>query len=305
MDAPPRHLLSIVVCTRDRAASLRETLRSLAKVTVPPDCRAELLVVDNGSTDATRMVVAAFHPSGFSVRSLSEPAPGLAHARNRAVREAAGAILVFIDDDLRIPPGWLEGMCRPILAGAADAVQGGVRPAPHLERPWFKGALRTWLAAVEDPVHPPAGIVGANFALRRAAVVLTRGFDPRLGAGASGFFEDTVFGWQLLRAGGKVAYHPAVAVEHHFDPDRLTLKSYVRAAHKMARSHALVIHDGYDHAPADTVATLLAQLPPLLVRCATQLARYAWNRAPDAGFVVRYYRLCLWFALRRVRSCRT
>lgn len=303
--AAPLRLLSVAICTRDRAGSLRGTLASLAGASVPPDCRVELLVIDNGSTDGTSTVVADFQPPHLTVRSLLEPAPGVAHARNRALQEAAGEIVLFIDDDVRLPPGWLEGMCRPLLDGTADVVQGGVRPAPHLERPWLKGALRTWLAAVEDPVHPPAGIVSANFAVRRRTADLAPGFDPRLGPGAAGFFEDTVFGWQLLRAGATLAYRPEVAVEHHFNPARLRLGAYLQTARRMAVSHAIVIRDGDDRLPVNTPGALLAQVPGLLARGLTQLVRFAWRRTPDAGFLVRYYRFCLWFALRRGRPRRT
>ena len=82
--------VSILICTRDRAAALRDTLSSLARVVVPRSWKIELLVVDNGSRDGTREVVQGAR-FGFGVpRVESEPVPGVdpvAVARNDLVGE--------------------------------------------------------------------------------------------------------------------------------------------------------------------------------------------------------------------------
>ena len=74
--------VSIIVCTRDRAESLRRTLDSLSACEPPADLSVELVVVDNGSTDHTPQIVekATFH--GLPVRRVYESAPGLSRARN-------------------------------------------------------------------------------------------------------------------------------------------------------------------------------------------------------------------------------
>jgi glycosyltransferase involved in cell wall biosynthesis len=295
-------LISIIVCTRDRAASLQPTLDSMRGLSIPTGWRLEVVVVDNGSTDSTRSLVEMFSANNFSTRYILEPQTGLAHARNRGLREASGEIIVFTDDDVRTPPGWLAELCSPLISGSADMVQGGVRIAPHLERVWLKGALRIWLASVEDPINSPQGLVGANFALHTQALIANNIFDTRLGAGATGFFEDTIFGWQLERAGYRKAYRPQAYVEHHFDSSRLCLSFYTRTARKMAASNALVIDAGLGKPQPATEISLLPELPGFIMRCLTQLWKLAWRKGPDAGFVVRYYRLCLWLALKREKA---
>ncbi|MGA3007762.1 MAG: glycosyltransferase family 2 protein, partial [Opitutaceae bacterium] len=235
------HSVSIIICTRNRADSLRPTLESVGRATVPPGWNVERLVIDNGSTDSTEATVASMARPNLPIRYIREPRKGKGYAYNTGMGAARGRVFLFTDDDVRVPVDWIEGMSRPILEGAADAVQGGIRPAPHLERPWLTGMLRVWLAAVEDPNDPPEGLlVGANMAFDRAVLDVVAGFDPRLGPGAAGFYEETVFGWALRRAGKRIFYQPAVSVEHHFDPDRLNLGSFIGIARRMAESRAIV-----------------------------------------------------------------
>jgi glucosyl-dolichyl phosphate glucuronosyltransferase len=291
--------ISIVICTRDRANSLAATLDSIQSVGIPNDFEVELLVVDNGSVDRTRLVVEEYRHSVLPASYIYEPRRGKGYAYNSAGALAKGNILLFTDDDVRVPRDWVEGMCRPITRGAAYAVQGGVRIAPHLERRWLRGSLRTWVAAVEDPQNAPEGLVGANMAFLREAFEITGGFDHRLGPGAAGFFDDTVFGWALKAAGKRLAYRPEIAVEHHFDPARLTLRSYMQTARKMAESHAIVVAMQNAARVPPSATELIFQLPGLSVRVATQLVRWIFLRQPDAGFVVRYYELLFCAALRR------
>jgi hypothetical protein len=194
-------------------------------------------------------------------------------------------------------------MCEPISNNRADAVQGGIRIASNLDRPWLRGSLRIWVAGVEDQVIAPQGLVGANMAFRRVAAEQVGGFDIRLGPGAAGFFDDTVFGWELQKAGFTIVYLPDIAVEHHFSPDRLELRSYLLTAKKMAASNAIVIaqslHCYESPILSPSIASVLLQLPGFLARCATQFCWILFDGRPDAGFVVRYYQLCLWLALRK------
>ena len=83
---------SIIVCTYNRADSLRETLRAIAHCAVPADSPTELLVIDNRSTDHTRQVVEEAVVPQMTVRYLFEPASGQCRARNLGLREARAFI---------------------------------------------------------------------------------------------------------------------------------------------------------------------------------------------------------------------
>lgn len=212
---------------------LRETLEALGRVAVPPDLRAELIVVDNASTDATREIVTSWHSTALTPRYVRENHPGLGNARNAALAVAAGRVILFLDDDVRPPAGWLEAMCRPILSGTADAVAGGVRIAEHLRRAWMEALHRTWLASTEFiDRRAPQEMVGANMALGRHVLARVPAFDPELGPGALGQGDDALFSWQLLRAGFRIEPALDVVVEHHFDADRLLGRSFRDAAER-------------------------------------------------------------------------
>jgi len=297
-----RRDVSIIICTRDRSSSLRPTLESIGKMVIPEGWNVELLVVDNGSTDFTAETVAAMHFPNLPTIYLWEPRKGKGFAYHAGMAAAQSDVLLFTDDDVRVPMNWVEGMCAPILEGTAQAVQGGIRLAPHLERPWLTGALRIWLAAVEDPACAPQGLVGANMAFDRRAADLAGGFDTRLGPGASGFFDDTQLGWQIERTGGRILYRPEISVEHHFSPDRLGLPALLSTAHKMAASRAIITEAKELKPFPSAVVELTRELPGFAVRCLTQLVRFLAERRPDAGFLVRYYRICLWWALRKRAS---
>lgn len=235
--------VSIAICTRNRAAMLRETLEALARVHVPAALPAEVLVVDNASTDATHEVVGAWQPAGLARRYVREERPGVANCRNTALALAEGAVIVFLDDDVRPAGGWLAPMCGPIVAGEADAVAGGVRLAAHLHRPWMEPIHLAWLAATDfiDP-HSPAEMVSANMAVGRHVLSRVPGFDPELGPGALGQGEDALFSWQLRRAGFRIAPALDVAVEHHFDPSRLLYRSFRDTAERRGATLAYQRH---------------------------------------------------------------
>ena len=238
-----RPTVSIILCTRDRAESLRATLASIATTNVPADLDAELVVVDNGSHDATPQVVTTAPTAPrLPVRGVSEPAAGLSNARNAGLRHTASDVILFTDDDVRVPPDWIEGMCRPILNGEADAVAGGVHFPPEYEGRLSREPFRyrrSWLASTEglDPADP-RGLVGANMAFSRRASVALGGFDPALGAGALGFGEESLFAHRLVAGGFRIRGALGVSVAHHFDLSRLTVRSLVRMAERMGRSTA-------------------------------------------------------------------
>ena len=234
-------VVSIIICTRNRADSLRETLESVGRVCVPEDMPAELLVVDNGSTDHTKEVVEQAGLPNIPLRHVLEPESGQCHARNRGIRVSAGDILLWTDDDCRVPEDWIEQMCRPILNGEADAVGGGLRLAPHLFREWMRSPiLGVFSITPPSEPHQECGpfLIGGNMAFGRHVLDKVPGFDPALGPGGYGYGEDTLFHWQLSEAGFRVVGRPWVAVEHHFDPQRLTRQALIKDAIRRGQTYA-------------------------------------------------------------------
>jgi glycosyltransferase involved in cell wall biosynthesis len=213
----------------------------MAGIHVPRDVAAELLVVDNGSSDHTLQVVEETATGALAKRYVLESRAGQCHARNRGLAEATGDVILFTDDDVRPPERWIEEMCRPIVTRGAELVQGGIRPASHLAKTWLVGAFAAVSAAVEPSTtdRAPDALIGANMAFSRVVLNAVKGFDPLFGPGACGFCDDILFGSMALAAGFRSVYARDAAVLHHFDASRLEPPALVDCARRLGRSFAL------------------------------------------------------------------
>ncbi len=100
----PQPLITVAICTRNRAALLEKAVRSVLEQMTP--C-AEILIVDNGSSDNTELLAANFAAAEPRVKFFSERQTGLSVARNSALRVATGQWVIFLDDDALAEPGWL------------------------------------------------------------------------------------------------------------------------------------------------------------------------------------------------------
>ena len=246
-------MVSIIVCTCDRAESFARTFAALGRLDVPTGTTCELIVVNNGACPPAAVAGTTFGgeekmANGIAVRWLREPLPGKSRAVNRALAEARGDVLAFTDDDVIPPRDWLVKLCAPVLEGTAEAVTGAVRLAPHLERSWLTPELRAWLASTEvlNPGNP-GRMLGGNMAFSRSVLAKVPAFDPELGPGALGYGEDTLFSEQLKAAGCRVAGVFDARVEHHFQARRLDRTGWLEAAQRMGRADAYLSHH-WEHA---------------------------------------------------------
>ena len=245
---PKAPLISILICTRDRALHLRETLAAIGNLDFPSDLPCEMIVMDNGSSDETPHVVknAASQFRNLEIRYLHEVRLGLSVARNAALAASRGEMILFTDDDIRPEANWLRGMSTPLVNDEADAVAGGVRLASHLERDWMTTTHRGYFACSDHCSGVPGALIGANMAFSRRVLEKVPAFDTELGPGrpgfALGFADDTLFSFQLKEAGFR--FHGAwdAKVEHHFDVSRLSREALRNRALQQGRSMAYVWH---------------------------------------------------------------
>jgi glycosyltransferase involved in cell wall biosynthesis len=211
-----RRLVSIVVCTRNRADKLRAALEAIRELEVPADGDYEVIVVDNGSTDATPEVCASLAPSfGGRLRRVFLATPGLSRAGNAGFEASRGSIIAFLDDDLLPGRDWLVEVCREF---AADPDLGAISGRVELFNPAdLPMAIRrqTERIAFDRFGHAFTLFIGCNLAVRRSVIDRIGLFDPDLGTGTRfGSAGDSDFFYRAWRAGEKLVFVPTVFVLH-------------------------------------------------------------------------------------------
>ncbi|QYM77841.1 glycosyltransferase [Horticoccus luteus] len=237
--------ITVAIPTYNRAAFLRQTLAGIVAQQFPRDF-FEILVIDNNSPDDTRAVVAEFATARPAPRYFLETQQGLDHARNRAIAEAAGDIIVFGDDDILVSPDWLAQIAAPLLADSTrriGAVGGEVIPI-------FPHGLPAWVAEWHAPLalRPDLGPLparhspmGANFAFPAWVFAQLGAFHTALDRAAGNYFSggDSEMIRRVRAAGLEVWFAPAAAVRHQMPASRTTFRYAARHAFDSARSRVI------------------------------------------------------------------
>ncbi len=229
-------LITVSICTRNRAATLAATLASIERAR-PIDCEWELLVTDNGSTDETLALVESF-TGRLPVRWQTEPTPGVAHARNAAALRARGEYLVTTDDDTIVGHEWLAAYVDTFRSyPQADLFGGHIIPVFEEPKvPWFERVAHHFGGPLairdlgEQPMILPVELdfvpYGANCAVR-TAVQRSFPFDTRRGPGQTYLGEETTSFLAMMKAGHQARWVPASKVEHRISSSRQTI-AYIR-----------------------------------------------------------------------------
>lgn len=241
---------SIIICTRHRPKHLAATLATVKEILLPANSALELVVVDNGPSQDTANVVEDFsRESTFDVVLENATVPGLSNARNAGIAIARGEVILFTDDDVRLPRNWLGEMTRPISMGEADIVAGRLVLPQSRTRPWLENIHRELLSispnTISDFERQPT-IIGGNFAFHKRVLENVCGFDERIGPGRfHGGGEDELFAWQAHNAGYRVVLCTTADVEHHFDESRFTRESFIQTAINRGRGNAWIMRQHY------------------------------------------------------------
>ena len=222
--------VTVVVPTRGRAAYLEVTLESLRGQRT--DTTHELLVVDDGATDATRAVA-----ERLGVRCVSHgERRSLNAARNTGVREASADLIAFVDDDVLAPPGWLDALWRGAERhGDAEAFGGPIRARFEGRAPRGCGREDPPITTLDlGPEDREAEMVwGSNLAVRRAAIERVGPFDESI-TRPHGDEEEWLL--RLTAAGGRIQYLAAAGLEHRRNAADSRLRPLARAAYVRGRA---------------------------------------------------------------------
>jgi glycosyltransferase involved in cell wall biosynthesis len=239
--------VSIVVATLDRPGGLRECLQGIQAQRT--NRRVEVIVVDNNPASGTARRVVAEFPG---VRLLSETRRGLSYARNAGILAATGDIVIATDDDVVIPPQWLERLVAPFGRPDVMVVTGNVLPAEletdaqlHFET--YGGLGRgfkrfevngDWFESFHLDAAPTWELGATANAAFRTSLFYEPGvglMDEALGAGMpTGCSEDSYMIYRALKAHHTLVYEPAAYLWHQH---RATMKSLRRQIYGYSKGH--------------------------------------------------------------------
>lgn len=247
----PDPAISVIISTRNRAHYLPEVLRTLAAQEC--DTPFEIIVVDNGSTDATPALLDEWCRRDSRFRMVSEPRPGLSRGKNAGIKAARAPLLLFTDDDMRVCPRWVESY-RRLFAAHGDALMlagGPVIPIPH--------DLGTWPDWLGEAALTDAGLLhhreertlskseyvwGGNMAVPKVLFDQLGFWDETTGLQAeqrvtredSEFYEDTELQDRARKAGGATWFCPDAVVYHRVERRSVTPRRICSTAFSRGRN---------------------------------------------------------------------
>jgi glycosyltransferase involved in cell wall biosynthesis len=223
--------ITVALCTHNHVDRLLRTLADLSQLN-PPASPWEFLVIDNASTDTTPALLDAsnWRPAGTDIRIVREEKLGLSNARNRALQEARGEYIVFMDDDETPDPAWLTAYEAAMREHQPDALGGRIEVLfEDGERPdWLQDELLGFLGKLDHGearwlTERTAPIFGGNFAFRRSVFEGIGNFDARLGRqGAANIGgEDTEIYRRLIEHDCRVRWVPQAIIHHRIQTPKL------------------------------------------------------------------------------------
>ncbi|MCZ8519313.1 MULTISPECIES: glycosyltransferase [Paenibacillus] len=238
---------TIAICTYNRANDLELAIRSGLDQDFDP-AAFEIIVVDNRSTDHTAELVGKFsesHPS--QVRYIYEENLGLSYARNRAMSEARGEYILFLDDDAIASKQWIKGLLDVFESDPLVGVVGGrIDPIWEGGEPdWLPDEYKTLYTILDysdrlTEMKAPAIPFGANVAFRLSMFKEFKPFRVDLGRVGTNLLsneESELIG--RLRQKYTVYYTPNAPVKHKIAKDRSTKKWFLRRIYWQGVSDAI------------------------------------------------------------------
>lgn len=245
--------VSIIIPTFNGASRIKNCLDALMHQTA--ELTAEILVVNDGSTDNTADVLARY--SG--IRLITQANAGPAAARNRGVLEARGTIVLFTDDDCVPTPGWLAAMVEPFQDPNVVGVKGVYRTHQRRLVPRFVQI------EYEDKYRRMANLPQIDFidtysaGFRRERFLEMNGYDTSFPVACA---EDVELSYRMSARGWRMKFVPT-AIVYHTHPD--TLWKYLSKKYKFAFWRVLAVRKNPNKVLKDSHTPQLMKLQLLFL----------------------------------------
>ena len=226
-----------MICTYLRDELLDLTLRSLTDQTADPS-QYSVLVVDNAQQTSTRKVAAY-----YGVSYVVEPLLGHSHARNRGMLTATTPWVLYLDDDVQLPPGLVQQFLMHLMSEKEYAAIGGWfknwfrDPPPAWVRKYYGEGYRPSHQKSAGELAPNLYLVGCLFAVYRPAWEAVGGFSDEVGMHglAVGRADEDELQQRLRAAGYRILYDPAIYIYHLVQPYKYTISGQLQLAYATGR----------------------------------------------------------------------
>lgn len=239
--------VSIVICCYNGASRLPETIRHIARQSVPSEIPWEFIFIDNVSTDNSAVITKSIWEENNSptlLRVIQEPTPGLSHARLKGFESAKYNFIIMCDDDNWLQQDYVALVYSSMVDRPNVAVLGGIGELTYeIEPPdWF----RTMNIFAAGPQAPANGMVkdyklyGAGCVIRKYAYfnlhklgfksLLTDRKGIELSSGG-----DYELCYAFALAGYDLVYNDRLKFKHYITKERLTWEYFIRYARESVK----------------------------------------------------------------------
>ena len=209
-DLPPT---SLIICSRNRPRLLLETVETVLKGNCVP---RELIIIDQSNIALPELAERTVERD-CRLRYVLSSSTGVCRARNEGAALASQPLLVFIDDDMLVPPDWFGILVEALVCAGPDSVVcGRVLPGPAELPGGFVPALveerepHTYQGRINTDV-----LTTCHMAMYGSLFRASGGLDERLGPGTrfpAG--DDNEYGFRLLEAGYRIVFTPQAVIHH-------------------------------------------------------------------------------------------
>lgn len=280
--------ISVNLCTYNRCEMLRMTLDSLLHQQTDEKFSYEIVIVDDGSTDGTSLLVQdIIKQSSIPIRYFREERVGVAAARNRGVKESQGYWIAFIDDDEVAEPNWLCNLIATATTNNADCVGGSLRLkilektnkplAESVRKQFCETVSLGWFQRRFTYSGPGTG----NALVRKILFDHLGLFDESLKVVG----EDQDFFRRARQAGFKIMFAPN-AIVHHFIPSiRLSSHHVLAVAQRHGKSLAFFDSREWGFLKASLICGL--RIGHVILKATTVAPRYVIIQDKNSFFGLR------------------
>lgn len=226
-------MINVIVPTFERPDSLKRAVESLFKQTLASKTGFQIILVDNTPTATASRVIAELQckcPNTLKFNCLHEPSPGVANARNAAMKAVTGPLVAFLDDDQSAPPTWLERILAAYEARPAAVTFGPVETKLPDGIKTHRAYFEAFFARAHDT---QSGYIDKSFGCGNTLIDFAQipggvpWFDVKMNE--LGGEDDLLFD-RVRRAGQRFAWAADAVVFEHPPKDRVTLKYTLKRA---------------------------------------------------------------------------